>query len=270
MSSSIKNLKALAIAGVAGVAMAVGASAPAQATIWNITGILGPGATDGSFGYSSMHDSSSGSVRSGPTLAHFGGAVADNPGAAFPPTGTDAGSGQYDDVTGYFQASWTIFDATGAGGTTPGGAVGTIEAEGFLPDAVAGPGPSIGGSLAITVIPTAASTLATYMVANGMSATTTYWFQDLVEMATPSGFDPNTFKPDADPTNRVMTLWGATSSVANSGGTNPFTSSLIGTDVRFGLEESGGGTNIPEPATLGLFGLGLAGLGIATRRRRTR
>lgn len=41
-------------------------------------------------------------------------------------------------------------------------------------------------------------------------------------------------------------------------------------NIGFTAEVSDPTNNIPEPATLGLFGLGLAGIGIATRRRKFR
>ena len=262
MSSNMSKLRAFALAGIAGAAMAIVASGPAQATLWKIDGILGPNAVDNGFGYSSLHDSTGSNVMTGAILANFGGSVGDsNVGGSLP------GFGSYDDVTGSFHASWAIFD------NPIGGPIGIMSVSGILKDQGTGAAGTIGGVLNYDIV-VGPGALATQLGGAGQHFGQ-FYFNDKVEFA-PAVYDPNTFVADnADNTKRILTLWGATDTTSggpttDGNGFYSFGQSLLGADLRFGLSDSGGGTSIPEPAALALMGLGVMGLGAMARRRRAK
>lgn len=77
-----------------------------------------------------------------------------------------------------------------------------------------------------------------------------------------NGDDPNSFHVNS-PSDAVMSLWGADDfTIATPGYTDP----NFGMDLRISLTT--GATDIPEPMSMALFSIGLAGLGM-TRRRKT-
>ena len=68
----------------------------------------------------------------------------------------------------------------------------------------------------------------------------------------------------------TTTTSGGTTTTTTSGGTTTSSGGSTtsgGTTTSGGSTSTSGGTAVPEPGVLGLFGLGLLGLGLARRRR---
>lgn len=182
--------------------------------------------TDSGFGFSSFHDASGSNVMTGSNLGNISGAGA---------------LGTYNDVTGAFSAT---FNVTGSGGPS------------FTLNGILDFGGTFNNTLASNSTLTAdfAGTLV------GLGDTIIGFKAGYVCCGSTNN-DPNSF--NAAPGGAVMTLWGADDFNIVTGAYG--TSAKVGMDIRIHLtavEDD----DIPEPMSMALFGMGLAGLGLMRRR----
>lgn len=232
-------VRKFAMAGAVSFAVAT-ASFPAYAVTWDFIGV--EQGTDGDFSASSFHDSSG---ANGPMTAGPQGVL-----------GQIGGSGNFGDYTddGTFTGtftfggllSFTLFSSNLLFGT-----------DGFL----SGPATM---TLDITNL-SGTNALSDYMG----TTTTTIGF-----MSTTGGvccdnatYIPNSFTVDG--TDAYIALWGANG--FNSGGDGSYSGSTLGMDLRIHLKLSENqefGSEVPIPASLPLFGTGLALMGYLGWRRK--
>lgn len=281
----------MTMAGAAGFALAYSA-APAQAYIFDFVSV--EEGTNGGFGYSLWHEATSNGGKTGNVVAVFGDDPANN--------NFQVISGTYDTVTGVvanlsmliWAPSSTVFNPNlPALGPAPVGTItffgnmGPLSAWNDNDNAALGTlswqASFFNNTNPVTTSLQNLGFSVNFDASSGMwKSANTHYFNDKFYMGPCCG--PTTNQPnsidvdegadlvDTDDNTAIMALWGGslnnTNLLFNTGGyAHSDANTTLGFDALFNLDGRGGGTNISEPISLALLGVGLMGLGFAGRRR---
>jgi hypothetical protein len=282
MSNKTSTLTVLA--GAAGLAIAF-AGAPAQAAIFDFDTVV-EGQNPSGFRYSFWHAATAPNGQNGNIIAVFG----DNQfGSQLNPA-----AGFYNTTSGaVINLAFEIFLPQFPVLAAPSGpSVGTIVMNGNLGGLNGFDGSTAGFLNWTATFDPGANNVLSWLLGHGFTGTVlgtgetqvsgTHYFNDTDYMGTgPAVGDPNSFAqnfggdstPNTADDTGVIALWGGDLDKpflrdVDGGYVHNNVNTTLGFDAFLNLTFGGDGTNIPEPVSLALLGMGLFGLGFATRRRK--